>query len=64
MRWQRINTYVHEQKLPSYNINLDPAVTKVPYGCNIDIRDTVNYKEVQYGHLRLCLRPFPAMAHR
>jgi hypothetical protein len=43
---QRVNTYVHEQKLPSYNINLDPAVTRVPYGCNIDIRDTVNYKEV------------------
>lgn len=32
-------------------INLDPAVTSLPYGANIDIRDTVNYKEVmkQYG---------------
>jgi GTPase SAR1 family protein len=27
-------------------INLDPAVTHLPYGANIDIRDTVNYKEV------------------
>lgn len=32
--------------LVSYVINLDPAVTKVPYKANIDIRDTVNYKEV------------------
>jgi hypothetical protein len=27
-------------------INLDPAVTQLPYAANIDIRDTVNYKEV------------------
>lgn len=34
-----------------YVINLDPACTEVPYPANIDIRDTVNYKEVmkQYG---------------
>ncbi|CAN0396703.1 unnamed protein product, partial [Scytosiphon promiscuus] len=32
-------------------INLDPAVKQVPFGASIDIRDTVNYKEVmsQYG---------------
>ena len=32
-------------------INLDPAVCEVPYPCNIDIQDTINYKEVmkQYG---------------
>ncbi len=31
--------------------NLDPACYEVPYPANIDIRDTVNYKEVmkQYG---------------
>jgi GTPase SAR1 family protein len=27
-------------------LNLDPAVLEVPFGVNIDIRDTVNYKEV------------------
>ena len=43
---QRINVYIHQNRLPSYIINLDPAVRTVPYGCNIDIRDTVNYKEV------------------
>ncbi|XP_075970212.1 GPN-loop GTPase 1 [Anticarsia gemmatalis] len=34
-----------------YLINLDPACREVPYPANIDIRDTVNYKEVmkQYG---------------
>ncbi|XP_048505311.1 GPN-loop GTPase 1 isoform X2 [Athalia rosae] len=34
-----------------YVINLDPACNEVPYPANIDIRDTVNYKEVmkQYG---------------
>lgn len=29
-----------------YVINLDPACKEVPYPTNIDIRDTVNYKEV------------------
>jgi len=43
---QRIAVHVHEKQIPSYIINLDPAVTSVPFGCNIDIRDTVNYKEV------------------
>lgn len=33
-------------KKTPYTINLDPACLEVPYPCNIDIRDTVNYKEV------------------
>nr|VZH93639.1 unnamed protein product [Spirometra erinaceieuropaei] len=34
-----------------YAINLDPAVYHIPYHANIDIRDTVKFKEVmkQYG---------------
>ncbi|XP_037874784.1 GPN-loop GTPase 1 [Bombyx mori] len=34
-----------------YLVNLDPACREVPYPANIDIRDTVDYKEVmkQYG---------------
>ncbi|EFC49846.1 predicted protein [Naegleria gruberi] len=43
---QRINAYIHEKGHPSYIVNLDPAVLDVPYGAHIDIRDTVNYKEV------------------
>lgn len=45
---QRINSYLHSQDPPSppYILNLDPAVTNVPFEANIDIRDTVNYAEV------------------
>jgi GPN-loop GTPase len=32
---------------------LDPAVMHIPYEANIDIRDSINYKEVmkQYYHI-------------
>ena len=43
---QRINAHLHGQKQPPYVINLDPAVLNVPFESNIDIRDSVNYKEV------------------
>ncbi len=43
---QRLNMHTSEHNIPSYIINLDPGVTKLPYTPNIDIRDTVNYKEV------------------
>lgn len=48
---KRIQTYLHYKQLPPYVINLDPACAEVPYLTNIDIRDTVKYKEVmkQYG---------------
>ncbi|RHZ88484.1 hypothetical protein Glove_22g229 [Diversispora epigaea] len=43
---QRLNAHLHSKKRPPYVINLDPAVLKLPFTPNIDIRDTVNYKEV------------------
>ncbi|KAI8919170.1 hypothetical protein DFJ77DRAFT_427617 [Powellomyces hirtus] len=43
---QRLNSHIHTVKKPGYVVNLDPAVTQLPFGANIDIRDTVNYKEV------------------
>ncbi|CAI7667333.1 hypothetical protein PCG10_008044 [Penicillium crustosum] len=43
---QRINSYLHEKKTVPYVINLDPAVHSVPFESNIDIRDSINYKEV------------------
>uniref|UniRef100_UPI0037E94DE0 GPN-loop GTPase 1 n=1 Tax=Semicossyphus pulcher TaxID=241346 RepID=UPI0037E94DE0 len=48
---QRLTAHLHTLKDPPYVINLDPAVHEVPFPANIDIRDTVNYKEVmkQYG---------------
>ncbi|KAL1688181.1 hypothetical protein GGG16DRAFT_95012 [Schizophyllum commune] len=43
---QRINSYLHTQSTPPYVLNLDPAVSYVPFEPNIDIRDTINYQEV------------------
>ncbi|KAK2626911.1 hypothetical protein QTJ16_004086 [Diplocarpon rosae] len=47
---QRINSHLHAQKEPPYVINLDPAVRNVPFDSNIDIRDSVNYKEVMRSY--------------
>ena len=33
-----------------YCLNLDPATKVVPFGASIDIRDTVDYKEVMKQH--------------
>ncbi|XP_032880995.1 GPN-loop GTPase 1 isoform X1 [Amblyraja radiata] len=48
---QRLTGHLHLKGCPPYLINLDPAVHEIPVPANIDIRDTVNYKEVmkQYG---------------
>ena len=45
---QRINAHLHAKTPPTppYLLNLDPAVTNVPFEANIDIRDTVDYHEV------------------
>ncbi|KAL7423638.1 hypothetical protein Q5752_001219 [Cryptotrichosporon argae] len=43
---QRLNSHLHAQRTPPYILNLDPAVSHMPYAANIDIRDTVDYKEV------------------
>ncbi|RLV86204.1 hypothetical protein DV515_00015932 [Chloebia gouldiae] len=47
----RLAAHLHGQRCPPYVINLDPAVHSLPFPANIDIRDTVKYKEVmkQYG---------------
>ncbi|KAH7886762.1 hypothetical protein F5I97DRAFT_1807818 [Phlebopus sp. FC_14] len=45
---QQINSYLHSKdpSKPPYILNLDPAVAHIPFDPNIDIRDTVNYKQV------------------
>ncbi|GJJ14835.1 hypothetical protein Clacol_009103 [Clathrus columnatus] len=45
---QRINSYLNSLSPPSppYKLNLDPAVINVPFDPNIDIRDTIDFKEV------------------
>ncbi|EDX00843.1 GPN-loop GTPase 1 [Drosophila yakuba] len=35
-----------QEKFNPYVVNLDPACREVPYAAHVDIRDTVNYREV------------------
>ncbi|KAJ3103024.1 hypothetical protein HK100_004277 [Physocladia obscura] len=42
----RLTASVYTRKQTPYVINLDPAVGKLPFACNIDIQDAVNYKQV------------------
>lgn len=42
----RLVAHTHESNIRGYVMNLDPAVMTLPFGANIDIRDTVKYKEV------------------
>lgn len=43
---QRLNSHLHAAGKPCYVVNLDPAVHNMPFDVNIDVRDTINYKEV------------------
>lgn len=43
---KRLISYLGEKDKKSYNINLDPAVIQSPFPANIDIRDSVKYKQV------------------
>merc|ERR1712166_813702 len=43
---QGLDAFSHTDGRKSYLINLDPAVLEVPFNASIDIRDTVNYKQV------------------
>jgi GTPase SAR1 family protein len=47
---QRLNAHLHAQKRPPYIVNLDPAVFKLPFECQIDIRDTIDYKQVMSSY--------------
>eukprot|EP00441_Pelagodinium_beii_P036273 CAMPEP_0197639938 /NCGR_PEP_ID=MMETSP1338-20131121/14402_1 /TAXON_ID=43686 ORGANISM="Pelagodinium beii, Strain RCC1491" /NCGR_SAMPLE_ID=MMETSP1338 /ASSEMBLY_ACC=CAM_ASM_000754 /LENGTH=340 /DNA_ID=CAMNT_0043212735 /DNA_START=51 /DNA_END=1070 /DNA_ORIENTATION=+ len=42
----RMVVRLQSQKKRVYTVNLDPAVRNLAYPVNVDIRDTVNYKEV------------------
>lgn len=48
---QRIAAHAADRGLRNYVVNLDPAVRKTGYAANVDIRDTVDYKQVmaEYG---------------
>ena len=47
---QRLNAHLRSKKTPPYVINLDPAVLRIPYGANIDIRDSIKYKKVMENY--------------
>ncbi|KAK4855843.1 hypothetical protein QYF36_011608 [Acer negundo] len=42
----RLICHTQASNIRGYVMNLDPAIMTLPYGANIDIRDTVRYKEV------------------
>ncbi|KAG5011030.1 hypothetical protein JHK87_019545 [Glycine soja] len=42
----RLVCHTHLKDIRGYVMNLDPAVMTLPYAANIDVRDTVKYKEV------------------
>ncbi|OAY43489.1 GPN-loop GTPase QQT2 [Manihot esculenta] len=42
----RLVCHTQASNVRGYVLNLDPAVMTLPFGANIDIRDTVRYKEV------------------
>lgn len=42
----RLVSHTQSSDIHGYVMNLDPAVMNLPFGANIDIRDTVHYKEV------------------
>lgn len=42
----RLVCHTMASNMRGYVLNLDPAVLTLPFGANIDIRDTVRYKEV------------------
>ena len=47
----RLVCYMQASNKRGYVVNLDPAVMTLPFGANIDICDTVQYKDVmkEYG---------------
>ena len=47
---QRMIAYLKENGKNTYNLNLDPAVLEVHFPCNIDIRDSVKYKNVMKSY--------------
>ncbi|KAL5782103.1 hypothetical protein ACOSP7_007132 [Xanthoceras sorbifolium] len=42
----RLVCHTQASNIRGYVMNLDPAIMTLPFGANIDIRDTVRYKEV------------------
>jgi GTPase SAR1 family protein len=41
-----LNAYTYDHTIPAYYVNLDPATADLNFSANVDIRDTVKYKEI------------------
>jgi GPN-loop GTPase len=53
---QRLNADLYAAGKRAYVVNLDPAVANLPYEAHIDVRDTVNYKDVMQQYATLTQR--------
>ena len=42
----KLVSYLFGKKLPPYVVNCDPACLRTDYLCNVDIRDSIQYKKV------------------
>lgn len=68
---KKIEEYFCEKEKEAYIINMDPAVHDTLYEPNLDIRDTVKYKDVMIGHglgpngaIMTCLNLFSTNIHK
>ena len=44
--FHRLNYHCASEGLNAYYVNLDPAVLSIPFTPHVDVRDTVDYREV------------------
>ena len=68
---KKLEEHLNENEKESYIINMDPAVIKTFYEPNLDIRDTINYKEMMKSHnlgpngsIMTCLNIFATQIHK
>lgn len=68
---QKLEEKIIENNKEAYVINLDPAVNDCLYEPNLDIRDTINYKDVMKTHglgpngsIMTCLNLFSTNIHK
>ena len=68
---KKLEEYLVEKDKETYIINMDPAVHDTLYEPNLDIRDTIKYKEVMINHglgpngaIMTCLNLFSTNIHK
>ena len=68
---KKLEEFLVEKDKETYIINMDPAVHDTLYEPNLDIRDTIKYKEVMHNHglgpngaIMTCLNLFSTNIHK